>query len=124
MGWSSWDRKVGRAGQLSEVELVELESQPVAVVRAHVSVAGIPGFLGEAYGEVMQLLNAQDLQPTGPPFGRYEREEGGFVSAGTAAMPLYGRNGASLSQGTPGHHAVVRTKKAGKEARLISRAAA
>jgi hypothetical protein len=48
------------------VELVELESQPVAVVSAHVSVAGIPGVLGEAYGEVMQLLNAQDLQPTGP----------------------------------------------------------
>jgi effector-binding domain-containing protein len=61
-----------------DVELVELESQPVAVVRAHVSVDGIPGFLGEAYGEVMRVLNAQGLQPTGPPFGRYERKEGGF----------------------------------------------
>jgi effector-binding domain-containing protein len=63
---------------MSDVELVELESQPAAVVRAHVTVDEIAGFLGEAYGEVMRVLDAQDLQPTGPPFGRYEREEGGF----------------------------------------------
>jgi hypothetical protein len=42
---------------MADVELVELESQPVAVVRAHFSVDGIPGFLGEAYGEVMRVLN-------------------------------------------------------------------
>src|SRR5512133_1835059 len=63
---------------MSDVELVELEPQPVAVVKGNVSVDGIPSFLGEAYDEVMRVLNAQGQYPAGPPFGRYERTESGF----------------------------------------------
>ena len=59
--------------------MVELEPQPAAVVRGHVTVEEIPGFLGEAYEEVMRALSAQRQQPAGPPFGRYEPEDSGFL---------------------------------------------
>jgi effector-binding domain-containing protein len=63
---------------MSDVELVELEPQPVAVVRGQVSVEGIPGFLGAAYDDVMHVLNTEGQQPAGSPFGRYERTDSGF----------------------------------------------
>lgn len=66
-----------------QVELVELEPQEVAVVRGHVTVDGIPGFLGGAYAEVMAALGGQRLTPSGPPFARYEQTADGFeVEAG------------------------------------------
>ena len=64
---------------MSDVELVELEPQPVAVVKAHITVDGIPEFLGKAYTEVMGVLGAEGQQPAGPPFGRYERVDNGFL---------------------------------------------
>lgn len=66
-----------------DVELVDLEPQPVAVVCGHVAVSEIPGFLGEAFGEVIQTLSAQGLAPAGPPFGRFVPAGDGFdVEAG------------------------------------------
>jgi hypothetical protein len=72
-----------------QVELVELQSQPTVFVRGHVETAGIPGFLGTAFGEVMQLLDDQHLTPAGPPFARFRPVAGefdvevGFPSAGS-----------------------------------------
>jgi effector-binding domain-containing protein len=63
---------------MSEVKLVELDPQPVAVVRGHVTVEGIPGFLGAAYDEVIHMLTAEGQEPAGPPFGRYEKTDSGF----------------------------------------------
>jgi len=66
-----------------EVELVELQPQPAAVVCAHVTVADIPAFIGGAFGEVIQTLSGQGLDPAGPPFGRYTAVGDGFdVEAG------------------------------------------
>lgn len=66
-----------------QVEVVELEPQHSAVVRGHVTVDGLPGFLGGAYGEVMGVLSGQHLSPSGPPFARYEQTADGFeVEAG------------------------------------------
>lgn len=66
-----------------DVELVDLPLQQVAVVRGHVSVAEIPGFLGAAFGDVIQALSAQGLAPAGPPFGRFVAATDGFdVEAG------------------------------------------
>lgn len=65
------------------VELIDLQPQPVAVLRSHVTVAQIPGFLSAAFGEVIQTLSAQGLAPAGPPFGRFIPVGDGFdVEAG------------------------------------------
>ncbi|MCW2736807.1 GyrI-like domain-containing protein [Nocardioides sp.] len=60
------------------VQLVEVRSQPAAVVRAHVRPEDIAGFLGGAFAEVMTVLGHQGLSPTGPPFSRYVVSKGGF----------------------------------------------
>ena len=52
---------------MADVELVELEPQPVAVVRGHVTVDGIPSFLGEAYDEV---IRTHSRKATNPPVRR------------------------------------------------------
>jgi effector-binding domain-containing protein len=66
-----------------EVELVQLQPQVSAVVRAHVSVEDIPDFLGDAFEEVLRTLSAQGLAVAGPPFGRYVPVGDGFdVQAG------------------------------------------
>lgn len=66
-----------------EVELVEVEAQPTAVVRGDVRPEEIRAFLGGAFGEVMQVLGAQGMYPAGPPFGCYVPVTDGFtVEAG------------------------------------------
>jgi effector-binding domain-containing protein len=65
------------------VTLEQRSEQPAAVVRGQMSVEGIPGFIGAAFGEVLAVIGAQHLIPAGPPFGRYRIVEGGFdVEAG------------------------------------------
>lgn len=69
-----------------DVELVDTQPEQVAVVRGHVTVTEIPGFLGAAFGEVIQTLSAQGLAPTGAPFGRFVPAGDGFdVEAGFPA---------------------------------------
>lgn len=69
-----------------DVELVELQPQPAAVVRGHARAEDLPTFLGAAFGEVMQVLSAQGITPAGPPFGRYRPAGDGFdVEAGFPA---------------------------------------
>lgn len=67
-----------------EVELTELEQQSIAVIRDHVAIDNIAAFLGDAFSEVLALIERQELTPTGPPFGRYRpTADGGFdVDAG------------------------------------------
>ena len=67
----------------SEIQTAMLQPQPTAVVRGHVGVADLPGFLGTAFGETVQALTAQRHAPAGPPFARYRLSESGFdVEAG------------------------------------------
>lgn len=66
-----------------EIELVDLQEQPAAVVRGSVAGEDLPEFLGKAFGEVMGALTEQGNIPAGPPFGRYRPTETGFdVEAG------------------------------------------
>lgn len=66
-----------------EVEAAELQPQQTAVVRGHVEVDEIPGFLAGVFGEVIQTLSAQGLAASGPPFSRYGPTGDGFdVEAG------------------------------------------
>lgn len=87
----------------SEVELVQLQPQPVAIVRAHVTVADIPMFIGGAFGEVIQTLSGQGLAPAGPPFGRYVPVGDGFdVEAGFPATGLLTPAGRVVAGELPG----------------------
>lgn len=102
---------------MADVELVELDPQPVAVVKGHVTVDGIPGFLGEAYDEVIRVLTAQGHNPAGPPFGRYERTDSGFfVVAGfpsPAPITAVGRVEADRLPGGPAASLLYRGDYAG-----------
>jgi effector-binding domain-containing protein len=68
-----------------EIGFVDLQAQPVAVVRGHARIDEISDFLGGAFGEVLIVLDKQGQHPTGPPFGRYRSAGDGFdVEAGFA----------------------------------------
>ena len=56
---------------MSECSLVELPTQPTAVVRATVRLEELPAFFGRAYGSVMAALEEQGLAPVGEPFAYY-----------------------------------------------------
>lgn len=72
-----------------DVELVDLEPQPAAVVQGHAAASELPAFLGSAFRDVLQALADQHLAPVGPPFGRFMPSNGGFdVEAG---FPATGR---------------------------------
>jgi effector-binding domain-containing protein len=54
-----------------DIEFVELPHQNTAVVCGHLTTEQIASFVGPAFGEVIDVLGQQGLQPTGAPFGRY-----------------------------------------------------
>jgi effector-binding domain-containing protein len=66
-----------------DVDVIELDSQPTAVVRDVIPEEGIAEFLGGVFGEVIQALGTQGLAPAGPPFACYVVTGAGFeVEAG------------------------------------------
>jgi effector-binding domain-containing protein len=73
---------------MTDIELVTLPPQPVAVVRGYMPEQRVPGFLGEAYGQVVRVLGEQGQSPVGPPFGQYQRDEIGFEVV--AGFPITG----------------------------------
>ncbi len=86
-----------------EVALVERAPQPTAVVRAHVVVADLPTFLGQAFGNVLQVLSEQKLAPAGPPFGRFVPSGDGFdVEAGFPATAPVSSVGDVVAAELPG----------------------
>lgn len=88
-----------------EVEQVQVEEQPTAVVRGQLTEAEIAPFLGGAFGEVMGVLAAQGRSAAGPPFGCFEPTPEGFrVEAGfptDAPVAAAGRVEASTLPGGP-----------------------
>ena len=88
-----------------QIERVDLDPQPAAVVRGEVPVEGIAAFLGGAFGEVMGLLGSQGAAPAGPPFARYTQTPGGFsIEAGfpvAGALVPVGRVEATVLPGGP-----------------------
>ena len=90
------------------VERMDLEPQPTAVIRAHVAHDGISDFLGGAFGEVMGVLATQGLAPAGPPFARYDLTDDGFdIEAGFPASAPVTPTGRVEASELPGGSAIV-----------------
>jgi effector-binding domain-containing protein len=54
-----------------DVKIVELPEQPTAVIREQVAMNALPDFFGRAFAEVSMAMEAQSMQPAGPPFALY-----------------------------------------------------
>ena len=54
-----------------DVKIVELQEQPTAVIREQVAMTALPEFFGRAFAAVSAALEAQGVQPAGPPFALY-----------------------------------------------------
>ena len=54
-----------------DVKIVELQEQPTAVIREQVAMNALPEFFGRAFAEVSMAMEAQSMQPAGPPFALY-----------------------------------------------------
>lgn len=72
---------------MQDVEIVELDEQTTAVVRALVPVEKLATFFGRAFGTVYQALAAQGIEPVGPPFGFYPSMPGDTVEV-EAGFPV------------------------------------
>lgn len=53
------------------MRIVELQEQPTAVVREQVAMNALPEFFGRAFAAVSAAMEAQRVQPAGPPFALY-----------------------------------------------------
>ena len=66
-----------------DVEQVELQEQPTAVVRDTIQMDAIASFLGHAFSSTAQVIGAAGVGMAGPPFARYRFREGAVeVEAG------------------------------------------
>jgi effector-binding domain-containing protein len=54
-----------------DVRIVELQEQPTAVIREQVAMTALPEFFGRAFAAVSAAMEAQRVQPAGPPFALY-----------------------------------------------------
>ncbi len=73
-----------------EVELVEVDATPAAVVRGHVDWDRLVDFLGPAFGEVVAVADKQGRRISGAPFARYRESADGQCDI-EAGFPLSGR---------------------------------
>lgn len=90
-----------------QVEQVELDAQPTAVVRASVPEPEVAQLLGEIFGEVMTVLAAQGVQPAGMPFGCYvPTADGVQVEAGFPTTAPVAPEGRVVPSRLPGGPAV------------------
>jgi effector-binding domain-containing protein len=54
-----------------DIKILQLQEQPTAVVREQVPMNALPEFFGRAYAAVGAAMEAQQIEPTGPPFALY-----------------------------------------------------
>jgi effector-binding domain-containing protein len=76
-------------GTPTSFELITIEPQHAAVVRAEVPLAELPGVFERAFHAVPEAARAQGLAVTGPPFGFYPRMPGETVEV-AAGFPVSG----------------------------------
>jgi effector-binding domain-containing protein len=93
-----------------DVELVDVPSETVALVRARVPVTEMPAFFGPAFEQVVKAVPEAGGRVTGPPFGWYHGVptdvvdvSAGFPVAGDVDLP----DGEVVVEERPGGRAVV-----------------
>lgn len=64
---------------MSSFVITDVPSQPSAVVRGRVRADELAAFFGRAFTAVAEVLAAQGVEPTGPPFGYYPCMPGEFI---------------------------------------------
>jgi effector-binding domain-containing protein len=70
-----------------EVELKEIDPQPMVSIRTSCKVAEIGAVLAEILPEVYYYLNKRGIPPAGPPFTRYHSFDGATCEV-EAGMPV------------------------------------
>lgn len=71
----------------SDIRVVEHPMQLTAGMRATVPMDGLTAFFTEAFAKTMSALEAQGIQPSGPPFGKYYGTPGSMVDV-EAGFPV------------------------------------
>jgi effector-binding domain-containing protein len=98
--------RLRRGGYMSEIESRNLPSQPTLVMRTETTVAGIPEFLGRAYGASAAHAQVAGVDIVGPPFARYERlngpESGFAIEAGFPVSKAVDGSGDVEASALPG----------------------
>ena len=93
-----------------DITLETLQPQAAAVVTETLPIASIGPFVGEAFGLVMQALQAQGAFPVGPPFASYHMHGDTFVvSAGFPVAHPVAPSGRVAPMQLPGGQAAVTT---------------
>jgi effector-binding domain-containing protein len=70
-----------------EVEVREVQPQPVAAIRMTTTMAGIGAAVGQIFPEVSACLERQGVTPSGPPFVRYHSFEDDAIDL-EAGLPV------------------------------------
>jgi effector-binding domain-containing protein len=93
----------------SSIETRVLPGTPVAIMRATLTVADLPAWLGMAFGRTAATLGRRGMGPAGPPFARYHRlaDERFEVEAGFPAAGPVGDDGDVIGAELPGGPAAV-----------------
>jgi effector-binding domain-containing protein len=71
----------------TEVRVTRRQEQHTAGVRRRVPMAELTDFFSHAFSETMRVLMAKELQPAGPPFGKYYGMPGSTVDV-EAGFPV------------------------------------
>ena len=74
---------------MTEIRITEHHEQRTAVVREQVAMDALPAFFQRAFNAAMGQAQAQGLQVTGPPFGKYYGMPGETVDV-EAGFPVSG----------------------------------
>jgi effector-binding domain-containing protein len=72
-----------------EIEIVQRRAQPAVVMRGHVAVPEIPGFLAGVFAATAAAIGRQRLSFAGPPFSRYTPAQDGSFDV-EAGFPVAG----------------------------------
>src|SRR5215207_4452329 len=74
-----------------DVSIVDLQEQQTAVMREKVAMNALPEFFDRAFAAVSAAMEAQGLQPAGPPFAFYHGTPSDTVDA-EAGFPVSTRS--------------------------------
>ena len=72
---------------MTDIQIAEHSEQATAAVRAQVPMAELADFFSHAFADIMAALQAQGVQPVGPPFGKYYGQPGALVDV-EAGFPV------------------------------------